>query len=118
VTGADPGMEEKARALLLARPAVAATSAARHGRIIVLDNYKFLPLSPYTTKLIDALADALWPYRDQDGFVRFLPPDPRWTAGWPRHSWPRSVRRRSPCGSGRLGISRATARGDVTRGMA
>jgi hypothetical protein len=25
-------------------------------------------------------SDALWPYRDADGFVRFLPPDPRWTA--------------------------------------
>ena len=24
--------------------------------------------------------DALWPYRDQDGYVRFLPPDPTWTA--------------------------------------
>jgi ABC-type hemin transport system substrate-binding protein len=47
------------RAQLLRQPAIAATRAADRGQILVLDNRVFLPLSPYTTKLVESLADAL-----------------------------------------------------------
>jgi iron complex transport system substrate-binding protein len=60
VAGADHGAVEQARARLLAQPAIAATSAARSGHVIVLDNRVFLPLSPFTSQLVEALADALY----------------------------------------------------------
>ena len=60
VTGGGGMNADEVRAQLLARPAVAATSAAKHGRIIVLDSRVFLPLSPLTTRLVEALAEALY----------------------------------------------------------
>jgi ABC-type hemin transport system substrate-binding protein len=60
VAGADRGRAAEARRRLLARPAIAATTAARHGRVIVLEHHVFLPLSPYTAALVEALADALY----------------------------------------------------------
>lgn len=60
ITGADTGRIEETRARLRADPAIGATSAAEHGHIVVLEYRVFLPLSPYTRLLVEALADALY----------------------------------------------------------
>jgi iron complex transport system substrate-binding protein len=60
VSGADPGREQEARARLLADPAIALTQAAREGRILIFENRVLLPLSPFTTRLVAALAEALY----------------------------------------------------------
>jgi iron complex transport system substrate-binding protein len=61
VAGADRGTVEEARKRLLARPAIAATRAAREGRVLVFENQVFLPLSPFTAQLVEALSRALYP---------------------------------------------------------
>jgi iron complex transport system substrate-binding protein len=60
VAGADRGTVDAVRARLLANPAIAATSAARHGHVIVLEHPVFLPLSPFTARLVEALAEAFY----------------------------------------------------------
>jgi iron complex transport system substrate-binding protein len=60
VAGADRGTADQVRAQLIAMPSVASTTAARAGHIVVLDNNVFLPLSPFATELVDALATALY----------------------------------------------------------
>jgi len=60
VAGADRGKVDEVRARLLAHPAIGATNAARHGRIIVLEHHIFLPLSPYTAPFVEALAEAFY----------------------------------------------------------
>jgi iron complex transport system substrate-binding protein len=60
VASADPGMGERTRASLLARPSIAETDAAKLGHIVVLDNRVFLPLSPFTSALVESLAKALY----------------------------------------------------------
>lgn len=60
VAGADRGRVDDVRAQLMARPAIAATSAAARGQIVVLENHVFLPLSPFTSQLVEALAEALY----------------------------------------------------------
>jgi iron complex transport system substrate-binding protein len=60
VAGADRGTVAETHVRLLARPAIAATRAARNGRVIVFENQVFLPLSPFTAQLIDALSQALY----------------------------------------------------------
>jgi iron complex transport system substrate-binding protein len=60
VAGAAPGHEADVRAELLRQPAIAATQAAATGRVVVFDNRVFLPLSPYTGQLIEALAATLF----------------------------------------------------------
>jgi cobalamin transport system substrate-binding protein len=59
-TGADPGQENELRAQLMANPAIALTRAARDGHILVFDNRTFLPVSPYSAKLVTAMAQALY----------------------------------------------------------
>jgi ABC-type hemin transport system substrate-binding protein len=49
------------RDALIARPAIAATTAARAGRVVVFPNHIFLPLSPFVTHLVDAVAETLYP---------------------------------------------------------
>jgi iron complex transport system substrate-binding protein len=61
VAGADRGTVEESRKRLLARPAIAATRAAREGRVLVFENQVFLPLSPFTAQLVEALSRALYP---------------------------------------------------------
>lgn len=61
VAGADRGTVEEARKRLLARPAIAATRAAREGHVLVFENQVFLPLSPFTAQLVEALSLALYP---------------------------------------------------------
>lgn len=60
VTGADPGQTDEVRARLMADPAIALTKAARDGHIVVFDNRVFLPVSPYSAKLVTELAHALY----------------------------------------------------------
>lgn len=60
IAGADRGLADQVRARLLANPAIAATTAARRGQIVVFENHVFLPLSPFTARFVEALADALY----------------------------------------------------------
>ena len=60
VASADPGMADRTRASLLARPSIAETDAARLGHIVILDNRVFLPLSPFTSALVESLSRALY----------------------------------------------------------
>lgn len=60
VAGADRGTVAETRARLLARPAIAATRAARDGRVLVFENQVFLPLSPFTAQLVEALSRSLY----------------------------------------------------------
>src|SRR3954447_23067884 len=52
ITGADAGKEQQTLAKLLDNPAVALTNAARQQHIVVLDSRVFLPLSPFSAKLV------------------------------------------------------------------
>ena len=60
VAGADRGTVEQVRARLLASPAIASTNAARRGQIVVLEHHVFLPLSPFTARLVESIAEALY----------------------------------------------------------
>ena len=60
VAGADRGQVEVVRARLLAHPAIGATTAAARGQIVVIENSIFLPLSPFTSQLVEALAEAFY----------------------------------------------------------
>jgi cobalamin transport system substrate-binding protein len=60
VAGADRDFVEAVRARLLANPAIAATVAAQRGHVLVLEHQVFLPLSPYTSNLVEALARAFY----------------------------------------------------------
>jgi iron complex transport system substrate-binding protein len=60
VAGADPGKVQMVLHQLLADPAISITKAGRNGHVLVLENHIFLPLSPYTTLLVDAMAMALY----------------------------------------------------------
>lgn len=60
IAGAEPGKTEQVRARMLANPAVAATEAARTGHIVVLEHHVFLPLSPFTAQLVEAISAALY----------------------------------------------------------
>ncbi len=58
--GADAGQMKQLLATLLADPAISLTKAAKNGHIVVLDYRTFLPMSPYTTRLVTAMAEALY----------------------------------------------------------
>ncbi len=60
VAGADPDKVQQVLTKLLADPAIALTQAARNGHILVLENHVFLPLSPFTTRLVTAIARAIY----------------------------------------------------------
>jgi iron complex transport system substrate-binding protein len=60
VTGAEPGKVEDVRRRVSNDPAIRVTQAAARGRIVVLEHHVFLPLSPYSTRLVEALAEALY----------------------------------------------------------
>lgn len=59
-TGANEGQAAQTLSRLMNDPAVSLTEAARNGRIVVLDNRVFLPMSPFTAKLLEAMGDALY----------------------------------------------------------
>lgn len=60
VTGADAGKVKQQLRKLLSDPAIGLTQAAQDGRILVLDQRVFLPMSPYTAAALDALGEALY----------------------------------------------------------
>jgi len=60
VVGAEANKLEETRQQLLANPAVAATGAARAGRIIMIENRSFLTVSHNVVNLVRALADGLY----------------------------------------------------------
>lgn len=61
VTGANADAVERTRASLLARPAIAATTAAKRGQIVIFENRVFLPLSPFSARFVAALSRAFYP---------------------------------------------------------
>lgn len=60
VAAADPGTEKQVLAKLLEDPAIALTHAARKGQVLVLPQNVFLPMSPFTTLLVTAMAEAIY----------------------------------------------------------
>jgi iron complex transport system substrate-binding protein len=60
ISGAARGTTGTALQRLLAEPAIAQTTAARKGQVVVLDNNVFLPMSPFTTLLIEALSETIY----------------------------------------------------------
>lgn len=60
VTGADAGAVEQTRARLLARPSIAATTAAKLGQIAIFEYRVFLPLSPSVATFVDELSRTLY----------------------------------------------------------
>jgi iron complex transport system substrate-binding protein len=60
VAGADPGKEDQVRRSIASDPGTAVTDAVRNGRVLVFEKRVFLPMSPYSTLLVTALAEALW----------------------------------------------------------
>jgi iron complex transport system substrate-binding protein len=59
-SSSDPGRTKETLQKLLDDPAISLTEAARHGHIVVLENHVFFPMSPYTTLLVQAMAEALY----------------------------------------------------------
>lgn len=59
-TGANEGQIEQTLSRMRNDPAISLTDAARNGRIVVLDNRVFLPMSPLTVRLLEAMGDALY----------------------------------------------------------
>lgn len=60
VAGADLGKGKEQLARLLADPAISLTQAAKNGAILVFDHQVFLPMSPYTRLILEALGDQLY----------------------------------------------------------
>ncbi len=60
IAGAEQGKTKDVLQKLLADPAISLTQAARNGHIVVLENHVFLPMSPYTTLLVKAIAEAIY----------------------------------------------------------
>jgi iron complex transport system substrate-binding protein len=59
VGSANEGFVEQTRKQLLSDPGVALTHAGRTGQVIVLENRVFLPMSPYASRRVTAIAEAL-----------------------------------------------------------
>ena len=60
VAGSDRGKTGEVLASLMADPAIAITPAARGGHILVFEFNVFLPTSPFTTMLVNAIAEAIY----------------------------------------------------------
>ena len=60
VAGSDRGKTGQVLASLMADPAIAITPAARAGHILVFEFNVFLPTSPFTTMLVNAIAEAIY----------------------------------------------------------
>jgi len=60
ISGAARGTAQTALRRLLDDPAIAQTTAAHKGQVLVLDYNIFLPMSPFTTLLIDTLSEAIY----------------------------------------------------------
>jgi iron complex transport system substrate-binding protein len=60
IAGAKTGNTRQVLATLMSDPAISLTRAARNGHIVVIDNRVFLPMSPYTSIFVQAIADAIY----------------------------------------------------------
>jgi iron complex transport system substrate-binding protein len=60
VAGASAGASKQVLARLLEDPGIALTQAAKNGNILVVENNVFLPMSPFTTLLVNAIAEAIY----------------------------------------------------------
>jgi len=60
VAGAANGSARGVLQQLMQDPAVAQTTAGQTGQVLVFDNNVFLPMSPFTTRLLDVLGEALY----------------------------------------------------------
>ena len=60
IAGANRGETQNTLRKLLDDPAVALTAAAQNGHIVVLENNVFMPMSPYTTLVLEAIGNALY----------------------------------------------------------
>jgi iron complex transport system substrate-binding protein len=60
VAGAKTGNTKQVLATLMSDPAISLTQAARNGHIVVIDNRVFLPMSPYTSIFVQAIAEAIY----------------------------------------------------------
>jgi iron complex transport system substrate-binding protein len=58
--GAEDGKTKNVLAALSADPAISVTQAARNNHIVVLDDRIFLAKSPYSVRLVQAMAEALY----------------------------------------------------------
>ena len=61
VAGAAKGNAAEVLHRLLKDPAIQLTTAAQTGQILVLENNVFLPMSPYSVLMLDAMSNALYP---------------------------------------------------------
>lgn len=60
IAGTKTGNTKQVLAGLISDPAISLTQAARNGHIVVVDNRVFLPMSPYTSIFVQAIADAIY----------------------------------------------------------
>jgi iron complex transport system substrate-binding protein len=60
VAGAKTGNAKQVLATLMSDPAISLTRAARNGHVVVIDNRVFLPMSPYTSIFVQAIAEAIY----------------------------------------------------------
>jgi iron complex transport system substrate-binding protein len=60
IAGAKTGSTKQVLANLMSDPAISLTQAARNGHIVIIDNRVFLPMSPYTSTFVQAMADAIY----------------------------------------------------------
>ena len=60
IAGANADQIEQTRQRILDDPGVALTDAGRSGHVLVIENRIFLPMSPYSTGRVTAIAEALW----------------------------------------------------------
>jgi iron complex transport system substrate-binding protein len=60
IAGADAGKTQEVLTRLLNDPAISITQAARNGHIVVIENHVFLPMSPFTSVFVEAIASAIY----------------------------------------------------------
>jgi len=61
VAGCAKGKASETLKRFMDDPAIRLTSAARNGQILVLENHVFLPMSPFTMLLLNALSESFYP---------------------------------------------------------
>ena len=61
VSGSAKGKSAETLQRFLDDPAIRLTTAARKGQILVFENHVFLPMSPFTVLLLDALSESIYP---------------------------------------------------------
>jgi iron complex transport system substrate-binding protein len=67
VAGSAKGKSAETLQRFLDDPAIRLTTAAQKGQILVLENHVFLPMSPYTVLLLDAISESIYPASSEPG---------------------------------------------------